>query len=148
MVERKNRFSSRSSSSNTRMGVGFESLRSVEADFSSLMRGSVFARRILGAGVRPHRLGDFWQAIENCNRPQPLSVLDGGIAAHDFSRLHVVGHSALRRYYSAVSDFAVSGDPYLAGENHVFPHFGGAGQPDLSAEHGIGPDTRSMADLN
>src|SRR4051812_384810 len=122
MVERSNRFSSRSSSSNTRigfrsgLGITFSPPPLPPLVSSAIVRLSVFLFVLLAAAPLLRQLGKF---IENRDRAQPLPVIDRRITAHDLARFHVVRDTALRRRDSAVADLAVSRHADLSGEDHI-----------------------------
>src|SRR5450759_4952542 len=95
-----------------------------------------------------HALRQFRQLVKHGDAAQPLTVINGRRAAHYFSRLDILGYSALRSRNRAVADGAVSGDAYLSGKDHILAHDCGTGQPDLGAEHGVFANLAAVADLH
>src|SRR5712692_6852587 len=59
-----------------------------------------------------------------------------------------MAHAALRRDLDVVRDVQVIDNPYLAGQHHMVPEDGAAGDPSLGADDGVLSDATGVADLD
>ena len=87
--------------------------------FVELFAFIIFLLGQIDAGLFGYTAQQIRQTLENGRSPEPLPVVDGGIAAHDFTGSNIVGDAGLCGGDGSVADGAVAGDADLAGEDDI-----------------------------
>jgi hypothetical protein len=86
--------------------------------------------------------------IEHSGTAKPQLVIDSRIATDNSTRRHVIWDTGLRRRDSPITNFAVSGNTHLSGQDHIVANFGGTRKPDLSAEKRSLSNLRAVSNLH
>src|SRR5947207_13429466 len=88
------------------------------------------------------------QPIPGRLRFEPLAIFDGRISGIESRGGNVVWDAALCGNDSAVADGEMASGANLSGQDAGVADSRGTREPDLSAEHGIGPDLRGVTNQN